>query len=47
MEVVLTLDQEAFIRQAIESGRLHRQEEAVQDAMSLWEGGSLSDSVYG
>ena len=30
-------DQEAFIRQAIESGRLHRMEDAVEQAMSLWE----------
>jgi Arc/MetJ-type ribon-helix-helix transcriptional regulator len=37
MEVRLTPDQEAFIRQAIETGRLHREEEAVQEAMSLWE----------
>jgi putative addiction module CopG family antidote len=37
MEVHLTPEQEAFIRQAIETGRLHRKEEAVQEAMSLWE----------
>jgi Arc/MetJ-type ribon-helix-helix transcriptional regulator len=37
MEVQLTPDQEAFIRQAIETGRLHRREEALQEAMSLWE----------
>jgi Arc/MetJ-type ribon-helix-helix transcriptional regulator len=37
MEVHLTRDQEAFIRQAIETGRLHREEDAVQEAMSLWE----------
>jgi Arc/MetJ-type ribon-helix-helix transcriptional regulator len=37
MEVQLTADQEAFIRQAIESGRLHRMEDAVEQAMSLWE----------
>jgi putative addiction module CopG family antidote len=37
MEVQLTPDQEAFIRQAIENGRLHRQEDAVQEAMALWE----------
>jgi Arc/MetJ-type ribon-helix-helix transcriptional regulator len=37
MEVHLTRDQEAFIRQAIETGRLHRQEEAFEEAMSLWE----------
>ena len=37
MEVNLTPDQKAFIRQAIESGRLHREEDAVQEALSLWE----------
>ena len=37
MEVHLTPDQEAFIREAIETGRLHRKEEAVQEAMTLWE----------
>jgi Arc/MetJ-type ribon-helix-helix transcriptional regulator len=37
MEVFLTQDQEAFIRQATETGRLRRKEEAVQEAMSLWE----------
>jgi putative addiction module CopG family antidote len=37
MEVHLTPDQEAFVRQAIESGRLVREEDAVKDAMSLWE----------
>jgi len=37
MEVDLTPDQTAFIRQAIDSGRLHRPEEAVREALSLWE----------
>jgi putative addiction module CopG family antidote len=37
MEVELTPDQEAFVRQAIESGRLRHAEEAVQQALSLWE----------
>jgi len=37
MEVRLTPDQKAFVRQAIESGRLNREEEAVQEALSLWE----------
>jgi Arc/MetJ-type ribon-helix-helix transcriptional regulator len=37
MEVHLTPDQEAFIREAIENGRLHRKEDAVQQAMLLWE----------
>jgi putative addiction module CopG family antidote len=38
MEVRLTPDQKAFIRQALESGRFHDPEEAVQEALSLWEG---------
>jgi Arc/MetJ-type ribon-helix-helix transcriptional regulator len=37
MEVRLTADQEAFIRQAIETGRFHRPEDAVAEALSLWE----------
>jgi len=37
MEVQLTPDQKAFVRQAIESGRLHREEDAVQEALALWE----------
>ena len=37
MKVDLTPDQKAFIHQAIESGRFQREEDAVQEAMSLWE----------
>lgn len=37
MEVQLTSDQKAFVRQAIESGRLHGEEEAVREALDLWE----------
>jgi putative addiction module CopG family antidote len=37
MDVHLTPDQKALVRQAIESGRLHREEEAVQEALTLWE----------
>lgn len=37
MEVKPTPDQEAFIRQAIASGRLDREEEALREALSLWE----------
>ena len=37
MDVQLTPDQEAFARRAIESGRLHSEEEAVQEALALWE----------
>ena len=37
MEVHLTPDQEAFVRQAIESERLQREEDALREAMSLRE----------
>src|SRR5437868_14533305 len=37
MEVQLTADQKAFIRHAIQSGRFHREEQAVEEALSLWE----------
>ncbi len=37
MEVRLTRDQEAFVRRAIETGRFRRAEDAVQEALSLWE----------
>lgn len=37
MEVELTPDQQAFVRQAIGSGRIQREEEAVCEALSLWE----------
>ena len=37
MEVQLTPDQKAFVRQAIQSGRLHSEEDAVLEALALWE----------
>jgi Arc/MetJ-type ribon-helix-helix transcriptional regulator len=37
MDVQLTPDQKAFARRAIESGRFHREEDAVQEALALWE----------
>ena len=37
MEVQLSPDQEAFVRQAIETGRFLREEDAVKEALSLWE----------
>lgn len=37
MEVNLTDDQRAFIREALESGRIHHEEDAVREAMLLWE----------
>ena len=37
MEVQLTADQQAFVRQAIQSGRLTSEQEAVLEALALWE----------
>jgi Arc/MetJ-type ribon-helix-helix transcriptional regulator len=37
MNVRLTPDQRAFIRDAIASGRLQREEDAVLEALALWE----------
>jgi len=35
--VQLTSDQKAFVRKAIQNGRLRREEDAVKEALSLWE----------
>jgi putative addiction module CopG family antidote len=37
MEVGLTQDQEAFICRAIETGRFRGKEDAVREALALWE----------
>ena len=37
MNVELTPDQRAFVQKAIESGRFSREEEAVEEALALWE----------
>jgi len=37
MEVELTHDQQALVRQAIDTGRLHGPEDAAKEAFSLWE----------
>lgn len=37
MEIHLTSDQKAFIREAIANGRIRHAEEAVEQALSLWE----------
>ena len=37
MEVELTADQRAFVRKAIQSGRISNEDEAVREALSLWE----------
>jgi len=37
MEVQLTQDQMAFVRQAIVSGRLQAEEDAIHEALALWE----------
>ena len=37
MDVHLTVDQQALIRNGLETGRFRREEDAVQEAMLLWE----------
>jgi putative addiction module CopG family antidote len=37
VNVDLTPDQRAFVQKAIESGRFGREEDAVQEALALWE----------
>jgi len=37
MKVDFTPDQKAFISQAIQAGRIRREEDAVREALSLWE----------
>jgi putative addiction module CopG family antidote len=37
MQVDLTPDQLAFVRSAIERGRFDREEDAVREALALWE----------
>ena len=37
MNVELTPDQRAFVQRAIESGRFSREEDAVEEALALWE----------
>ena len=37
MEVELTSDQRAFVRHAVETGRLQNENDAVKQALALWE----------
>ena len=37
MEVQLTPDQQAFIRDAIDGGRIKTEQDAVREALALWE----------
>lgn len=37
MDVELTPDQRAFVQKGIESGRFTREEEAIEEALALWE----------
>lgn len=37
MNVNLSPDQQAFVRDAIASGRLAREEDAIREALALWE----------
>src|SRR5580658_8246735 len=46
MEVQLTPDQEAFVRQAIRTGRIQRAEDALTEALLLWEERELLRSEF-
>jgi putative addiction module CopG family antidote len=37
MEISLTSDQQAFVRDAVASGRFQREEDAVMEALAFWE----------
>ncbi len=37
MNVELTTEQQAFVRQGMESGRYSKEEDALRDALTLWE----------
>jgi putative addiction module CopG family antidote len=37
MDVQLTSDQKVFVRRAIKSGRFQTEEDAVREALALWE----------
>ena len=37
MDVNLTDDQKAFVRQAIAAGRFDREEDAIREALAMWE----------
>ena len=37
MNIKLTPDQRDFVQKAIDSGRISREEEAIQEALAVWE----------
>lgn len=36
MQIKLTIEEDEFIRRAVETGRVRRQEDAVKQALQLW-----------
>lgn len=46
MKITLTPDQEAFIRRAVGSGRFDRAEDAVAEALLLWEEREVARSEF-
>ncbi len=46
MEIELTSDQRAFVRHAMETGRLASEESAVHEALALWEERERSRMEY-
>ena len=46
MEIILTADQEAFVREAVKTGRAERAEDVVTEALLLWEERELLRSEF-
>jgi len=46
MEITLTPEQEAFIRRAVGTGRFDRAEDAVAEALLLWEEREVARSEF-
>ena len=46
MDIALTPEQEAFVRQAIKTGRIERAEDAVTEALLLWEEREMSRTEF-
>jgi Arc/MetJ-type ribon-helix-helix transcriptional regulator len=36
MQIQLTAEQREFVRRAVETGRVHREEDAVKQALDMW-----------
>jgi antitoxin ParD1/3/4 len=46
VQITLTPEQEEFVRQAVTAGRLHRAEDVVKEALSLWQERELGRAEF-